>query len=358
MAGGAWKKPFYELGNNLRSLINEDLKLFHANLMTPFDGAEESKNVIPYLEPALDGYSHLTTIETPTRGCEFHAHIFFGDQQALDSLRTLIRQLPKWLKDVPPGLLPDYELPQTLDRFDRPLILWSNVVYFLAWEFDQWYLDASVEYHMGYRKREFDPWIRLRRPMDANPRPILTHEQGAIGSFEAWPARFAREECTLPPAIDAFLLDVGNNICGEFLRATAAAADIIAGILELKKQGKRHAKPVERRRTSRTKAQRIEDDNFELMLCLLSHDMRKRDTDVELGPLRQTEIAQRLKWVSKNTGRPNQSKVSKRMDRLFPRGGQKQYLSMFSHGETYSYLKRLFDQSMAKKNIHSNKEAE
>lgn len=326
MSQNNWKKPFHDLGQDLRSLLNTKHKLFHNNLMTPFHEAKQVDEVVGQLEPALDGEQLVGVIETPTSGCKHHAHYYFGNEDAFNSLRQLLGKLDVLVKRMPVGMLPEYALPSMDDPKDRNLVLWSNILYFLAWEFELWYLDADVEFQESIGVFPFDRWTNLSKPVNADPRPILTHERSAQGKFEKWPEMFQRDNCRLPDVIDSYLIDVGSNISGEFLRASVAAVGIIIGMLDTRVpsvsvKGKFEKRPRQRRKLR----DRIVSEKFLIVTLLLNIHDPEANPDGWNESLTQEDIARELGWISPTTGKPLQKKVRDRLLEIFPNGGHNFY---------------------------------
>ena len=360
MVESDWKRPFHQLGQDLRNLTAENGSLYHANLMTPFHGAGEAESIVGSLEPALMGYELVRVIETPTKGCEHHAHYFFGAKEHIDRLGKLLSPLDSWVKKIPAGLLPEYHVPSSMAPVDRMLVLWANILYFLAWNFDAWYLDADVEYQERIDVLPFKRWTELPRPADADPRPILTHATESLGTFTSWPGKFQREACELPEIIDAYLIDVGIEICGEFLKASIAATDIMVGILDAYEGTNSRRGVVPRRpRTRRKRADRIRTEKFLIEALLLSHHDPKANPTGCMTVLTQEEIATRLGWISRTTGKPLQKRVFDRMLEIFPQGGHRFYRQCFTDEQSLKVLtKNLKDRQFAKSNIQLSDEAE
>ncbi|WP_237228829.1 hypothetical protein [Rubinisphaera sp. JC750] len=353
MGESDWKRPFHQLGQDLRSLLAEDGVLYHANLMTPFHEAGKAESVVESLEPALMGHELVHIIETPTNGGKYHAHYFFGAREQIDRLGKLLSPLDSWFKKIPAGLLPEYNLPSSMAPEDRKLVLWANTLYYLAWNFDAWYLDADVEYQEKIDVLPFKRWTELPKPADADPRPILTHANESQGTFTSWPSKFQREACRLPEVIDAYLIDVGNEVCGEFLKASTAATDIIVGILDTHAGIKSGRGVVPRRtRTRHKRADRIWTEKFLIEALLLSHHDPKANPTRCMTVLTQEEIATRLGWISRATGKPLQKRVFDRMLEIFPQGGHRFYRQCFTDEQSLKVLiKDMRDRQFSKSNI-------
>jgi len=342
----------------------ENHRLFHANAMTPFHDATQAEVLKGILEPAYMEHEIVRVIESPTLGCRHHAHYFYGSRNACERLGDLLGNLQSWLKEVPSGLLPDYQLPSSMSPTDQNLVLWANIVYFLAWDFDLWYLDAAIEFQDPLNAASFWPWEDFKKPADANPCPFLTHEKSAQGTFEPWSYNFQRQSCRLPDVIDAYLIDVGENICGEFLRASIAATDIIVGLLDSRGREGQTSSPrsIPRRKPTRRRVKKvdaIESDKFSIIVCLLKNHIEDRNPKTCRVPMTQEDIATQLGWISEKTGRPLQKRVHDRMKELFPSGGHRFYRNCFTNDGTCSrFLKELKRKVSSKRNIQLSDEEE
>ena len=230
--------------------------------MAPFHERKDLKDVVENLDPCFRGKSMVAVIETPTEGCQFHAHYFFGDSGGCKMLEHALLGIDDWLQAVPKELLPRFHVSyECINEPYRNLTTWANLVYYLAWEIDAPYLQAAVEHQARIEVVRFFPWSEWPQPAGCDPRPILIHQGDSSGQFETLIERFGESEefqwC--PDIIDAYL--VGEEISGEFIVASLCAIDILIFMLD-QVRGDATAKqseistPMKRNRPSVAKSQK------------------------------------------------------------------------------------------------------
>lgn len=222
-----WKLPFKTLKDKIKPLEEAGLCLYHANMMTPFHDRDQVEEFTSFLEPAQMADDLVGVIEAPTASSRHHAHYFYGDRKAFSHLERELSGLHTWIADIPSELLPDFDLPSINSQTSKNIVLWSNLVYMLAWEYKRWYLSADVEYQMKLNRIDFRPWEELIQPPGIDPLAVLTHQKTGGIDFGAWTRRFQEASCTVPEYFGAYLRDAGSNLCGDFLRASLATIDLI-----------------------------------------------------------------------------------------------------------------------------------
>jgi len=133
MAKSDWKTPFLRFRDQIRPLFDSGVKLYHGILMAPFHEHNELKEVVLNLEACLSGKTKIAVIETPTDGCNFHAHYFFGDSGGCNLLGHALSGIDDWMQDIPKDLLPRFNVSCTsLSEHYRNLATWASLVYYLA----------------------------------------------------------------------------------------------------------------------------------------------------------------------------------------------------------------------------------
>lgn len=317
-----WKRPFENLQQQLTPLVESNQGLFHGILMTPLHGRDEATQFANYLEPAQMADDLVGVVETPTRGCGFHAHYFYGDKKALILLQDLLSQLHTWVGAIPSGLLPEFTLPAIRNQKSKNLVLWSNLVYALAWRFDRWYFRACGEYQQRLDRIDFRPWEDLIQPPGVDLRAVLTHQKPGANEFQTWVPRFDAAARKIPEYVGAYLQDTGSHLCGEFLRASHAAIDLLGTLGSGSNRGVltppayKMALPTrKRRRTTRSNLKKGESltEDGDVLLSFLIHHHGCHSGKPNYQPIGQKQIAKEL---SERIDGWNQSRVSRSLDKL------------------------------------------
>ena len=287
MAKSDWKKPFLQLQQSIEPLIALNNQLFHSNVCLPFHDRQRASDFASYLEAAHRAEELAGIIETPTAGCSFHGHFFFGSSAVLQQMGTLLKDLHSWIDDMPEGILPAFSLPRTDRQTTHNLALWSNILLALAWSQSRWHFAADVEFQQQLDQIEFTLWEELNQPAHLNPMAVLTHQKEIEVPFIEWPKRFKDKELAIPEYFGAYLRDAGEQICGDFLKASMSAIDIIVYVLTecsaiASPEGRTHStmkkstSPATKRRNRSDRAKPNEEellscDAKQLLMWLLSH---------------------------------------------------------------------------------------
>jgi len=111
------------------------------------------------------------------------------------------------------------------------IALWANILVTLANRHEKWHFAADVEYQPRIDVIEFSPWNDLRKPPHLDPIGVLTHQKAVSVPFKEWPQRFAENGLIVPDYFEVHLRNLSNTICGDFLRASLSATDIIVSML-------------------------------------------------------------------------------------------------------------------------------
>lgn len=110
MSKSNWKLPFLRFRDRIRPLFDSGVKLYHGILMAPFHERKDVKDVVENLDPCFRGKSKVAEIETPTEGCQFHSHYFFGDSGGCKVLEHALLGIHDWIQAVPKELLPRFDV--------------------------------------------------------------------------------------------------------------------------------------------------------------------------------------------------------------------------------------------------------
>jgi hypothetical protein len=345
MSKSDWKLPFLRLRDQIRPSFNSRVKLYHGILMAPFHEGKDLKDVVENLDPCDRGKVKVAVIETPTEGCQFHAHYFFGDSGGCKLLGHALSGIDDWMRAVPKELLPRFNVPcDGMYEPFRNLVTWANLVYYLAWEIDAPYLQAAVEHQARVEEVGFFPWSEWPQPAGCDPRPLLIHQGDNSGQFEKMLRRFGESEefqwC--PDIIDAYL--VGEEISGEFIAASLSAIDILVFMLdqvrgdEAVKQNELTT-PIRRKSTKRS---RIANDIMLLKAFLRVYHDPNVNMKTAQEPLTAEQIAELMGWVNK-AGEPVQSRASRRMSNIFGPDAMNKYRALFEGNLKKGFWKILGD---------------
>lgn len=231
MSSSQWKTPFLQLQNNIRPLIELKHRLFYANVVLPFHDRTKAAEFANDLEPAYMDSDLVGIVETPTEGCKFHGHLYYGDTAVFQQMESLLRDLHSWVADMPTGLLPTLSVPRTDRQTLDNLALWSNLLLILASRHCRWHFAADVEFQQQLDLSSFCIWEELQQPPHLNPMAVLTHQNEIAVPFVKWPQLFANEQLRVPEYFGAYLRDAGSEICGDFLKASMSAIDVIVYML-------------------------------------------------------------------------------------------------------------------------------
>lgn len=282
-----WKRPFLHLQQNIAPLISVGHQLFHSNVCLPFHDRKNASEFASHLEAAHRAEELAGIVETPTSGCRFHGHFFFGSSAIFQKVGTLLKDLHSWIDDIPEGLLPAFLLPRTERQTTHNLALWSNILLVLAWSQSKRHFAADVEFQQQLDQIEFSTWEELNQPPHLDPIAVLTHQKEIAVPFTEWSQRFRDNGLAVPEYFGTYLRDAGEQICGDFLKASMSAIDIIVymladGALQSSAQGSTRKPPGRRQdlgsispaRSRRAKPREDElfsDDATELLQWLLRH---------------------------------------------------------------------------------------
>jgi len=323
-----WKIPFHKLKDQLQTLYDANQNVHHGVVMAPFhshNAPDDFEQIIGELEAADVGKFRIYSIRTPGAEEALHAHYFYGDNGAFQSMCRSLSGIEGWMRDIPKNLVPKFAVPQFASQTERDLVRWVGLVYYLAWEFDTPYLSAMVEYNASMKEVSFFPWIEWPQPAGFDPRPFLIHRTDPYETIEDWKEKFAEEEefYYLPEIIDAYLL--GYPIIGEFVACSLTAIDCLIYMLEPvhgdREAARSFTKPI-RKKPSRSN--RMDNEVMLLKGFLRVHHDPKETGEKAFEPLTAEQIAVAMNWVSKS-GKPLQAKVSRRMTDVFGKDAMRKY---------------------------------
>lgn len=325
-----WESPFLGLKQRLRSLYEGNAPLFHSVLLMPHHGISEAASIVDLLEPSFQGHGLIRSISTPTEGCRHHAHYFFGSRTILRQMSSALRGIRSWIKAVPAGLIPEFQIPKLEDQTDEELVYWANLVYLVAFEADVPYLQATVEYQQDVDRIGFSPWDLCPQPAGCDPRPLLFHQRTSLVPLDVWENQFYADGLRLPDVIDGYLC--GDQIVGDFLAASLAAVDVLLYMLPRmveEQSGRSSKKRIPRNRSKNARWQR---DIDRLIGMLVRLHCKTTSPDFTTSPLTGSQIASELGLVN-SEGKPNQSRASLLMKDIFGRNPMGKYTESFKRGD-------------------------
>ncbi|PHQ34386.1 hypothetical protein [Rhodopirellula bahusiensis] len=322
-----WKRPFLDLKSKLVTQYESGNEIFHAIVLSLDHAASDLTQAISGLEPACMSDRLDRTIEIPSPGCQLHAHMFWGGNEEVEALRKSLIGIFSSVRNIPEPYLPKLAVPLGMGQAERDLVLWSGLVYHLAWKFEAWYLQAEVECSGSVDGRSYTAWNDWPGSYAFDPRDAILCVQG-VSTPNAWPQLIEREEGNVPAMIVAYLL--GDPICGGFIKASLAAVDIV--LFQLDQPGPVAPKQIKSRRPSAKRNLRLKNDELDLI-----KEVRRLHVYQQIAePLTQAQMAIELAWVTDpKEGKERKallSRVHRAAERLFPEGGWNQYLEMVAAG--------------------------
>ena len=345
MATSDWKAPFLRFRDQIRPLFDAGVNVFHGILMAPCHEGGEIDEAVNELEAAISGKDLVATVETPTKYCKHHAHYFFGDEAACRVFEKSLEGLDRWIRAMPKNLLPEFHLPIRQFTEYRNTTKWACLVYYLAWELDLAYLRSMVEIRPRVADTPFVPWSDWDQPDGSDPRPLLIHQGNSEGDLHPLITKFAAEGKHLPEIIDAYLQ--GESLGAEFITASLAAVDALVFVLD-QVRGQESAKQNELATSVKRKPKRggrVTTDVTLLKAFLQIHHDPRETGRKALIPLTTEQIAISMQWFAKKSGKPLQSKASRRMTEIFGENAMEKYRSIFEGDVRKGFKKLLGDGS-------------
>ncbi len=175
-------------------------------------------------------------------------------------------------------------------------------------------------------------WEDWPQPTDGDPLPWLIHQGDSPDGFADWQSKFIEQDLWLPDVIDAYL--AGEQIVGEFMKYSLTAIDGLVYILEHINEEPKPRQQESPKAGSRRRAPKSRQKEAEVMflatLLMKHHTGENSEHDLN-KPLSSDEIAELLEWKT-SSGKPCQSKVSRRMADIFGPAPMKRYAAMFNAG--------------------------
>lgn len=337
-----WKTPFLKFRDQIRTHLDAGVRLYHGILVSPFYEKHEINEIIENLAPADAGRPLALTIETPIEDSKYHAHFFYGDSSACGLLNLALSGIEDWLRGAPPGLLPQFNVTCKTHAFGREMVIWANLVYYLAWEIDAPYLQAVVEYQTLRERDGFVPWQLGAWPQNCDPRPGLIHQGKSNDQFTKFLATLSDPEIDkwCPDIIAAYLQ--GEPFCCDFIGASMAALDILVFMFDQVRgqEPTGQSKLSTPAKKKSNKAGRVSSDVKLLKGFLRIHHDPRETGEKACTPLTAEQIAEAMQWTNES-GKPIQSKASRRMAEIFGANAMDKYRSMFEGGTPKSGFRKL-----------------
>jgi hypothetical protein len=327
----SWQTPFLDLKAELRSLHDAGLSIRHGLILSASRSEEELQFATEWLEPACQIKKLAKSIAVATDGCSFHSHLFFADdRRGLNQLDWLLDGIDAWVDDVPDRLLPKFEFPATESQTDRNLLRWTSLVYYLAWEFDEVYLQAELEHLPSNNMLPFLPWIECPQPKLCDPRPWMIHQGESKDRIRKWLDIFRNESINFPDVLSAYLVE-------DFVRSSLAALDLLVYRLPVEASyDSREAVKLSKQRRRPAKVSKNSDQDLLLLDATLRYLHLNEGAPSPREPLTQEYIAEFIGW--------SQPRLSRRMKLMFPRG-MKGYKDLFKGDVRRGLLRILQDKS-------------
>lgn len=336
-----WKTPFLKFRDEIRPHFDAGIKLYHGILMSPFYEKHELNEVVDLLAPATYGLPLALTIETPAEDCKSHAQYFFGDSSTCRLLNLALSGIEDWLRGVPKGLLPQFNVTWHSQTPGKDLAIWTNLVYYLAWEIDAPYLQATVEYQTLLQETGSVPWSEGSWPQHCDPRPALIHQGSSSGQVTELLEVFSNIDGRWCPDILGAYLS-GDSYSCDFIGASLAAVDILVFMFE-QVRGQEPASQSQLSSPVKKKSNKPSRVSIDVMLLKgflrVHHDPRETGEKART-PLTAEQIAEAMQWTNES-GKPIQSKASRRMAEIFGANAMDKYRSMFEGSNPKSGFRKL-----------------
>ena len=334
MAKSDWKAPFLEFRDQIRPQFDAGITVYHAILMAPFHERQEIQEVIKHQAVADMETSLAMTVETPSEDCKYHAHFFYGDKSICHLLGQALSGIDEWILGVPKGLLPKFDIKCREQTCQRNLVTWASLVCHLAWEVDAPYFQMMTEYQLRLEEIATTEWSMTPWPIECDPRYALIHEKSPRGNFTKFLETFSDMETGqwCPDIIGAYVR--GEPFCGDFIRASITAVDVLVFMLEQVqslKSGMSDERPgSERKRKTNSKSVMREKEL--LRAYLIQRHVLNNDELEKHKPLTAVQIAEAMDWYNES-GRPLQEKASRRMASIFGPNPMDKYCAQFAKGK-------------------------
>ena len=337
-----WRDSFRRLKDELRALHESNVKLFHGVVLSLDRTPDEVAKVVDTLEPAYGGEELVQTVTIPTSDCACHQHLFFAPSHSqLDSFGRKLQSLDDWFCQAPSGLLPDIRIPHLGNQIEWNTVRWACLLYNLAWEYNEHYLQAELEYMDVLDTFPFLPWIECPQPQGCDPRPTMISHGDASKRIPEWRAKFAKAELRFPDLVSAYLLDdvISSSLSGIDILIHQAWEDFSGQPTE--RDRKRAPAQKTKKKVVPSKKGRSRRNNARIDRLMLEAGLRayhfSGGGDPVLVPAKQRQLAELLDW--------SQAKVSRLMKRRFQKGGMDEYKDVFRRKREKGFLKKLEDGS-------------
>lgn len=335
-----WRDSFKGLKDELRALHEANIRLFHGVILSLDRSPGRVSEIVDTLEPAYGGGELVQAVEIPTKDCACHQHLFFApDRGPYESFGRKLQKLDEWFAQVPDGLLPSIDLPRLGNQLESNTIRWLCLLYNLAWEYDEHYLQAELECLESLDRIGFYPWFECPQPPACDPRPVMISQGDTSNRISEWRSKFSEAELRFPDLVSAYLLD-------DVILASLSGIDILIYRAWEEFSGQATLQEAERPPSRKPKKSAVSSEkkrsrgnNAKLDRFLLGGALRTyhfpHNKSPVLKPVKQKELAKLLDW--------SQSKVSRQMSELFPAGGMEEYKEVFRRKRGRGFLKRLED---------------
>ena len=320
-----WLTPFMDLREKMRSLVEQDLKLYHGVFLTgPAD-----PNDLSHLVDDLEGSrlaSHVQTISFPVSDDAWAYHCFFTeDNQGFAELQAKLLDLDRWLKEVPQDILPKLKGTSLGQHPWWQLTKWVCVLYYLAWKYGDDILWAELEYSDSDVDVMWEPWSNYPASTVCDPRPLITLTPLEDESVHRWKPGVEVDGRKFPHVVSAYL---DTDLLRASMQATLLLKCFGVDPAASTSPGMPPPPPPRKRR-------RGSPSVFKILRALTWHHGCGTDTRNN-SPLDEEEIATKA-GVSRST-------VSHLLPKMIP-GGVDKYRELCEKGEVQKHLERCFEVS-------------
>jgi len=202
-----WRIPFQELQRNLFHIYDANLSIHHAVALSTSRSRKELQRPLTMLEPAVSSGKLIREISVSTPGALFHAHLYFADdRRGIDQFQRCLSGIEHWCDELPPRMIPGFDIPRFANQGDRDLVRWTSLVYYLARATRAPYLTCELEFQQHAEQIGFFPWIECPQPPECLLLPGLIHHGTTRDQIERFKQKFDEYGERFPDLIDAFLI--------------------------------------------------------------------------------------------------------------------------------------------------------
>ena len=210
-----WKRPLRRLKHSLRGLYDANQTIFHNVVFSLDKDATQLSKFAFMLEPAHE-QDCVRLLRVLTPGCATHEHHYFAKHpETYDTMATILYAIRQVMAEIPSGMIPKFRIPECRSPADEDMLRWVSLLYYLAWEYDEYCLQAELEYQEPLLDDGFSPWFECPQPPGCDPRPWLIHQGDSQESILECRNKFLKSGLSFPAMVSAYLTRDSVFIAGR-----------------------------------------------------------------------------------------------------------------------------------------------